>query len=134
MEKKEARLVQSAFNFDEFRVNSVFTPWKKVIFLSEDMSYEEVQKIYLKHLFTRYPVLNKKKEVIGIFNLETFYWSLIKNKNTTWQNQIDKKLIFVSPYEKLDKVFEKLQFNYCHLAIVQSQKALFRSNYFAKYS
>jgi putative hemolysin len=124
LEKQEARLVQSAFNFDELRVNSVFTPWKKVIFLNESMSYEEIQKIYLQHFFTRYPVLNKKKEVIGIFNLETFYWALIKDKNAIWQNQIDKKLIFVSPDEKLDKVFEKLQLNYCHLAIVKINKRL----------
>ena len=73
LEKKEARLIQSAFNFDEFRVSSVFVPRKKVIFLNEDMSYEEVQKTHLKHLFTRYPVLNKEKELIGVFNLKKFY-------------------------------------------------------------
>jgi CBS domain containing-hemolysin-like protein len=33
-------------------------------------------------------------------------------------------LIFVSPDEKLDKVFEKLQSNYCHLAIVKINKRL----------
>jgi CBS domain containing-hemolysin-like protein len=31
-------------------------------------------------------------------------------------------LTIVSPYEKLNKVFEKLQDNYCHFAIVKTKK------------
>lgn len=124
LEKKEARLIQSAFNFDELRVGLVFTPWKKVVFLFEEMSYEEIQKIYLQHFFTRYPVLNKKGEISGIFNLEKFHWTLIKDKNIAWQNQIEKKILFFSPQEKLDRVFEKLQINYCHLAIIKEKNKL----------
>lgn len=124
LEKKEALLVQSAFNFDELRVNSVLTPWKKVVFLSEEMSYEEIQKIHLNNFHTRYPVLNRKKEVIGVFSWEKFYWSLIKNQNNIWKEQIDQKIIVVSPNDKLNEAFEKLQKNYCHLAIVSHRKSL----------
>jgi CBS domain containing-hemolysin-like protein len=86
------------------------------------MSYEEIQKIYLKYFFTRYPVINKKKELIGVFNIEKFYWSLIKDEKIIWKDHIDKSLVFISPQERLDKVFEKIQSAYCHLAIVQSRK------------
>jgi CBS domain containing-hemolysin-like protein len=83
LEKKEAQLVQSAFRFDELKVNSIITPWKKVISLNKDMSYEEVQAVHSRHFFTRYPVINKKKEVVGIFNMEVFYWRVIKNKKAS---------------------------------------------------
>jgi len=80
LEKNEAKLVQSAFNFDELKVNQIITPRKKVITINYDMSYSEIESIHSQHFFTRYPVVNKKKEIIGIFNIEVFYWRLIKNK------------------------------------------------------
>jgi CBS domain containing-hemolysin-like protein len=66
-------LVQSAFNFDELIVNSIFTPFHQVIFLKEDMSYEEVKMIHFKNFLTRYPVVDKRNEIIGIFNTKIFY-------------------------------------------------------------
>jgi len=44
------------------------------------MTYPEIQAIHFQQFFTRYPVVNQKKEIIGIFNMEVFYWRLMKNK------------------------------------------------------
>ncbi|CAJ0824668.1 6743_t:CDS:2 [Entrophospora sp. SA101] len=114
LEKSEAKLVQSAFNFDEL----------KVIGFKDDMSYSEIQNIHSQHFFTRYPVFNKKKEIIGIFNMEVFYWRLIKNKKARWQDYIDKKIVCFSPNDKLDTVLAKLQASNCRLAIIQEKKRL----------
>jgi len=54
--------------------------------------------------------------------MKKFSRELLKNKNAIWQNYIDKKFTIVRPHEKLNKVFEKLQNNYRHLAIVKSNK------------
>ena len=67
------------------------------------------------------PVINKKKQLVGIFNMKTFFReALLKNKNIIWQDYINKEFVTVRPHEKLDKAFEKLQNNYCYLAIVKS--------------
>lgn len=124
LERSEAKLVQSAFNFDESKVNKIATPWKKVIALKHDMSYSETQAIHSRHFYTRYPVLNQKKEIIGIFNMEVFYWRLIKNKEARWQDYIDKKVIYFSPHDKLDKVLTKLQTSNCRLAAIREKKRL----------
>jgi CBS domain containing-hemolysin-like protein len=124
LEKNEAKLVQSAFKFDESKVISIFTPWKKVIALKHDMTYSEIQNVHFQQFFTRYPVLNQKKEVVGIFNIEIFYWRLIKNKSVCWQDYIDKKIIRFSPHDKLDKVLAKLQTNGSRLAVIQEKKKL----------
>jgi CBS domain containing-hemolysin-like protein len=122
LEKKEAKLIQSAFNFDEAKVSSVFIPLKKTIFLNKDMSYEEFKKVHSKYFFTRYPVRNEKKEILGTFNTKTFYWILIKSENIFWHDYIEKKKVFISPQDKLNKAFEKMQSANCQLAIVRENK------------
>jgi len=122
LEKKEASLVKAAFNFDELQVRSIFIPWKKVVTINENMNYEDIQKIYSQTLFNQYPVFNKKNKLVGIFDWKVFNWNLINKKNIDWKNQIEKDIIFVSPNEKVDKLFEKLQSKYCKLAIVRKNK------------
>ena len=123
LEKKEAKLVQSAFNFDELKVSSIITPWKKVIALKHGMTYQEIQTIHSQHFFTRYPVLNQKNEVLGVFNLEMFHWRLMmKSKEFHWKDYIDKRVIYFSHQDRLDKVLTKLQVNNCRLAIIQQKK------------
>jgi CBS domain containing-hemolysin-like protein len=81
LEEKEANLVQAALNFDDLRVSMVYTSYHRTIFLVKGMEREEIQEVYSKHFFNCYPVLNKKKEVIGIFNFKLFYRSSCKKKN-----------------------------------------------------
>jgi CBS domain containing-hemolysin-like protein len=84
-----------------------------------------LKRIYLKHLLDRYPVVNKKKQLVGIFSMKMFFREgLLKTKNTIWQDYINKEFVTVRPHEKLDKVFEKLQNNYCYLAIVKSGRSI----------
>jgi len=126
LEKREAKLIQSAFNFDELKVGSIITPWKIVTTLNYGMTYQEIQTIHSQQFFTRYPVINQKEEIIGIFNIDVFYWKLItkKNKNPYWQNYIDKKVFYFSPQDRLDKALTELQTNKCRLAIVKQKKRL----------
>jgi CBS domain containing-hemolysin-like protein len=77
----------------------------------------------MHHFFTRYPVLNKKKELIGIFNTKTYFWKKIKEKDHSWQNSIEKAF-FLDPRDKLNKALEKLLSHKCHLAIVKSKKKI----------
>ncbi|KLL04533.1 MAG: hymolysin-related protein [Mycoplasmataceae bacterium RV_VA103A] len=124
LEKKEAELVQSAFKFDDLRVVSIATPWRKVVSLRHEMPYSEIQAIHSREFFTRYPVLNQKKEIVGTFNMELFYWRLIKNKEIRWQDYIDKRIIRFSPQDKLDKVLTELQTTSSRMAVIQEKKKL----------
>jgi CBS domain containing-hemolysin-like protein len=124
LEKNEAKLVQAALKFDELKALSIVTPWKKVIYLDHEMTYSEIQTIHSKHFFTRYPIIDKKKGVVGVFNVELFYWKLIKNKEVKWQNYIDKGIVIFDSNEKLDKILTKLKNTNSRLAIVQEKKKL----------
>ncbi|MEG7978401.1 MAG: CBS domain-containing protein [Mollicutes bacterium UO1] len=88
------------------------------------MTYQKIQTIHSQHFFTRYPVINKKKEIVGIFNMEVFYWRLIKSKEAHWHDYIDKEVVFFSPDDKLDKVLVKLQNTNCRLGVIREKKKL----------
>ena len=83
------------------------------------MTYEEIKKKHLVSSFTRYPVLNKRKEIIGVFNIKNFYRGLIKEKAPIWSNYIEKKVIYVPPQRKLDKILAKMKSADCYLLFVK---------------
>ncbi|CAG8648301.1 5013_t:CDS:2, partial [Ambispora gerdemannii] len=103
VENKEARLVQAAFNFDELKVSSVFTPLSRVVFLNKDTTWEEVQKIHTRHFFTRYPILDQKK---------------VPTKNTRRSPSTEQVVGVFNIEDKLDKVLAKLRTANCRLAFV----------------
>jgi len=130
LEKEEAKLIQSALNFDELIVNSFFTPWHKVVFLESEMNLEEIKNIHEKNFLTRYPVLNCYDDIVGIFNMKVFDWERIKwekrgrERDMDWRNCIEKKIVFLSPYDALDKAFEKISSSNCRLAIVKERNKI----------
>ena len=75
LEEKEVRLVQAALRFDELTVEKLVVPYRKVVFLEETMKLEEVKKVYSQNLFTRYPVLNQEKKIIGILSMKRIFWT-----------------------------------------------------------
>ena len=46
LEKREVKLVKAAFSFDDLPANEFMVPWRKVIFLTTQMDYHEVQRIH----------------------------------------------------------------------------------------
>ena len=80
LEEKEVRLVQSALRFDELTIENLYTPYTKVVFLDETMSLEEVKKIYSQNLFTRYPVRDRKKRIIGILSMKRIFCSPVERR------------------------------------------------------
>lgn len=80
VEKKEAQLVQAAFNFDDLTMESIMTPLPRIIFLKKNMSYKEVKRIFFKNLFFYYPVLNERNRICGIFNAKKFCMTQKKKK------------------------------------------------------
>ncbi|CAI2196995.1 15583_t:CDS:1, partial [Funneliformis geosporum] len=80
LEPQEVRLLRAAFNFDEETIEKYFKPRKKVIFLSTEMNFSEIQQVYFKYHYTRYPVLSKERKLVGVLNFKTLNLKM-KDKN-----------------------------------------------------
>jgi putative hemolysin len=121
LEPQEVRLLRAAFNFDEETIEKYFKPRKKVIFLSNEMSFKEIQQIYFKYRYTRYPVLSQERKLVGVLNFKTLNLEM-KDKNNDWRDFIEKKINYLVLNTKLNAAFEACQ-KYCqHLAIVVDQQ------------
>lgn len=127
LEPQEVRLLKAAFNFDEETVGKHFKPRKKIIFLSTEMNFKEVQSIYFKYRYTRYPVLSKVEKdpnIIGIFSFKTFNLKA-KNKDFYWLEFVNRKINYLDVDAKLSKAFEICQETGQHLSIVVNKKKNF---------
>jgi len=120
LEKKEARLINNALKFDEEKVETAFIPYWKSIFLSSEMNWEKVCKIYLENSFSRYPVW-KKKKLIGILNFKLLNIFLTDEKIEDWQQFISEEIIFLSVDTKLSVACDILKKSPHHLAIVKKK-------------
>jgi len=116
LEKKEARLINNALKFDEEKVETAFIPYWKSIFLSSEMNWEKVRKIYLENSFSCYPVW-KKKKLIGILNFKF----LTVKKTEDWQQFISEEIVFLSVDTKLSVACDILRKSPHHLAIVKKK-------------
>ena len=127
LEPQEARLLKAAFNFDEETVSKHFRPRKKIIFLSAEMNFKEVQDIYFKYRYTRYPVLSKVKkdfDLIGIFSFKTFNLKAKKDK-FHWLEFVNNNVNYLDVDTRLSKAFEVFQATGQHLSVVVDKKSSF---------
>lgn len=80
LDELEKELLLNVFNFDDVTISDVMTEKKKIYFVRENMTKEEIYKVVKKSGYTRFPVLNDKEEVIGILNVK----DLIINRTETF--------------------------------------------------
>lgn len=112
LEEEEARLVQAAFNFDELSIAEILIPHRSLICCKENMNNEEIEQFCLRYHFTFYPVLNKKKEIRGVFDTRLFFRKLLQNKNTLWQECINKNPTCINSDNAIDELLEIFRDNH----------------------
>ena len=70
LEELEKQLLLNIFEFNDVTVSDIMTEKRKVYFVNENMTKEEIYKIVKKSGFTRFPVLNDNDKVVGILNVK----------------------------------------------------------------
>lgn len=70
LDELEKELLLNVFNFDDVTISDVMTEKKKIYFVNENMSKEEIYKVVKKCGYTRFPVLNDDEQVVGILNVK----------------------------------------------------------------
>ena len=70
LEELEKQLLLNIFEFNDVTVSDIMTEKRKVYFVNENMTKEEIYKIVKKSGYTRFPVLNDNDKVVGILNVK----------------------------------------------------------------
>jgi len=112
---KEARFIKNFLTFSKLSVGEVMTPRAKIVYLTPDMTYDEVVKIIKSEYYSRYPVI-RDSSVIGIFYVKT----LTAYDNTKEFHIADFLMnpIFVTKTSSAYKLLNRFEKQHMHMAIV----------------
>ena len=118
--ENEGQLIRSVIDFDDLKVEEIFTPRVNVIAISE---FEDLKRIThtFKHTgYSRLPVYDTSIDhIIGIINHKDFYNLVLLEKQPL--DSIIKPPVFVTEYMKVSHLLELLKENKAHMAIVKDE-------------
>ncbi len=113
IEKRTSPRFANILRSFKYTAEDVMTPWEFVVKLYEGFSEEDVKELIREEGFSRYPVVNKKGHVIGIFHV----------KDILFRKRELRRPIFVYPKLRIAKIFRVMQKTREHMVIVGDSKA-----------
>jgi CBS domain containing-hemolysin-like protein len=118
IKKDEKKMVEEIFDFDETKVIEIYTPYNKIIGINKNDTIQDLKKLVVKTGHSRFPVFNKKKQIVGVVYLKD---ALLKDKDIILES-IMKSILKISPNMKVDNVLRKMQKKKVHMAILETKK------------
>jgi CBS domain containing-hemolysin-like protein len=118
--ENESNLIRSVFDFDELKVEDIFTPRVHVVAVSKSSTNNEITKAFKKSGYSRLPVYeNNIDHIVGIINHKDFYNEVVLGKAKL--EDIIKPSVVVTEYMKVSDLLALLKSNKAHMAIVNDE-------------
>ncbi len=117
----EAQIINRAFSFSDKRAVDIMIPVEKTEYLSMSRSFLENKKVITECMHTRFPVCeNDMRDVIGVINMKDI-WFHEKLDNEIFKQSM-RKVMYVYPEMKQDRLMKLFSEKRLHLAIVRDSK------------
>ncbi|NLL76870.1 MAG: HlyC/CorC family transporter [Clostridiales bacterium] len=116
----EKEMITSIFSFDDKKAKEVMTPRQDMIAIDISKFRDEYLDTILQSRRSRIPVYDKNMDtIIGILSVKDF---MIKAKEQSFTN-VDIRALLQKPYfvpenQKIDKLFQEMQKNKIHMAVL----------------
>ena len=118
--ENEGDLIRSVIDFDDLKVEEIFTPRVNVIAISENDDLKKITHAFRHSGYSRLPVYDTNIDhIIGIINHKDFYNRVLLEKQAL--DTIIKPPVFVTEYMKVSNLLELLQEYKSHMAIVKDE-------------
>lgn len=118
IDASERELIDNVFEFDDTRIDTVFTHRKKVDFISTEDEPEEWKEVIYRNLHSKYPVCGESfDDIVGVLNAKKYF--VLENK--TRENilrQCVEPAYFVPRTVSADVLFKNMKESGNHFAIV----------------
>ncbi len=122
-EENEIALIDRTFNFDTIPASEVYTPLSKMVSIDvKDLNTSYVNSFILLNEYSRFPVYeNKKSNIVGVLSINNYF------KEYGLDPHVDVRSVLLPPVfvyddEKIDDVFETMNKEQIHLAIVKNRE------------
>ncbi len=90
IEGKTADIIRKAFLFDDQTVREVMLPWIQVDKLQLTASVDDNKKTVVATLHSRFPVLDKKRNVVGVLATKDLTTALVAGEEGVWETLADR--------------------------------------------
>ncbi|PKK98104.1 MAG: HlyC/CorC family transporter [Tenericutes bacterium HGW-Tenericutes-2] len=118
--ENEGDLIRSVIDFDDLKVEEIFTPRVNVVAISENDDLKKITHAFRHSGYSRLPVYDTNIDhIIGIINHKDFYNRVLLEKQAL--DTIIKPPVFVTEYMKVSNLLELLQEYKSHMAIVKDE-------------
>ena len=120
IDEHEKEMINNIFDFDDKNAEEIATHRKDIVAVPIDISVEELINTVTSEKFTRIPVYEEDIDnIVGILHIKDFMNSIInEGKDNFNLRAILMKPFFVPSTKKTDDLFEEMQHNNIHMAIV----------------
>jgi len=118
--ENEGELIRSVIDFDDLKVEDIFTPRVHVVAISEKADLKKITQTFKLSGYSRLPVYDTSIDhIIGIINHKDFYNLVLLEKQSL--DSIIKPPVFVTEYMKVSNLLNLLKENKAHMAIVKDE-------------
>lgn len=119
IQKTEREMIYNIFEFNDKYISDIFTHRTNIVAIPVDATLEETMEIVNTSRFTRYPIYEGDIDnIIGILHVKDLIQCIGKNIEDFQIRQFIRKPTFVFEALKVDVLFQAMQTNNIHIAIV----------------
>lgn len=121
-EPNEMVMLKRAFYFDTIEASQVLTPLDKIVSIStKDLTSKKVNSIILNSPYSRFPIYDKRKDnIVGVLSVNSYFKEYAEDPHLDIRSVIFQPL-FVNEKMKVDEIFEAINKEKVHLAIVKNE-------------
>jgi putative hemolysin len=118
--ENEGELIRSVIDFDDLKVEDIFTPRVKVIAVNEKDDYKKITHAFKHSGYSRLPVYGTNIDhIVGTINHKDYYNKVLIDKEPL--DSIIKPPVFVTEYMRVTNLLEMLKEHKSHMAIVKDE-------------
>ena len=120
IEEKTADIIRKAFLFDDQTVREVMLPWVQVDKLQLQASAAENKATIVTTMHSRFPVLDKKRNVVGVLATKDLTTALVAGEDDVWETLADRlrEPMVVPSTLLVSLLLERMRSTRTHMAIV----------------
>jgi len=118
MDLEERELLHNVLTFSELDVEDVMIPRADIVAVNNDISLDELKKVFVQKAHTRLPVYRRSLDnITGFIRVKDFVSVLASDKAFDMET-IVRQILFVPPSMKVSDLLVKMQISHVHMAIV----------------
>ena len=120
IDEEESTLIKSAIEFNDLEVGDIFTPRIDITAVENDVTKEELERIFSESGYSRIPIYEDDLDnITGIIYYKDFFTTVYKR--TAPVSEIIKPVIYVTKSMKINDLLKELQEKQLHLAVVTDE-------------